>query len=78
LTTRVLYAILISEKEKENKTMYQIRMTTEKTIEYSQVFASEWAANYVAIQVVHANLGVTKAEIVNRKTGKIEKTYMAG
>ena len=57
--------------------MYQIRMTTEKTIEYSQVFASEWAANYVAIQVVHANLGVTKAEIVNRKTGKIEKTYMA-
>jgi hypothetical protein len=52
-------------------------MTTEKTIEYSQVFASEWAANYVAIQVVHANLGVTKAEIVNRKTGKIEKTYTA-
>ena len=55
--------------------MYQIRFDLTNRHEYSQIFDSEWAANYVAIQVIHANLGVQKAEIFNRKTHEIVKTY---
>lgn len=55
--------------------MFQIRYHINNRIEYSQVFESEWATNYIAIQVVHANLGVNKAEIINRKTGEIIKEY---
>ena len=51
--------------------MYQIRYDLGNRTEYSQTFSSEWAANYVAIQVVHSNLGVRKAEIVSRATGEI-------
>lgn len=55
--------------------MFQVRYDLGNRHEYSQVFNSEWAANYVAIQVVHANLGVIQADVINRKTGEILKSY---
>ncbi len=57
--------------------MYQIIFNLGNRNEHSQYFASDWAANYAAIQVVHANLGVKSATIVNISTGEILKTYTA-
>jgi hypothetical protein len=57
--------------------MYQIIFNLGNRDERSQYFASDWAANYAAIQVVHANLGVKSATIVNISTGEILKTYTA-
>lgn len=55
--------------------MFQITYILKNRVEYSQIFESEWAANYVAIQVVHANLGVEIAQVCNHRTGEIIKEY---
>lgn len=56
--------------------MYQIRTTTTAgRVAYSNKFDSAWAANMVAIGYVRQYPEVVKAEIVNRQTGMVEKTY---
>ena len=56
--------------------MYQIRTTTTAgQVAYSNNFDSAWAANMIAIGYVRQYPEVVKAEIVNRQTGMVEKTY---
>ena len=56
--------------------MYQIRSTNEKgQIFYSMTFDSAWAANMVAIGYARQYPELIKVQVVNRRTGCIEKTY---
>lgn len=56
--------------------MFQIRTTTNTgRVAYSNKFDSAWAANMVAIGYMRQYTEVAKAEIVNRQTGMVEKTY---
>ena len=57
--------------------MFQIRTTTNTgRVAYSNKFDSAWAANMVAIGYCRNYPEVVKAEVVNRMTGMIEKTYI--
>lgn len=77
MTNARVHAIIKSRKKKERKTkMFQIRTTTNTgRVAYSNKFDSAWAANMVAIGYVRQYTEVVKAEIVNRQTGMVEKTY---
>lgn len=55
--------------------MFQIRYDIGNRHEYSQNFDSAWTANMVAISAVRNCPQIIKAEIINKVTGEIEKTY---
>ena len=66
---------LLVKNEGGTKKMFQIRYDIGNRHEYSQNFDSTWAANMVAISAVRSCSQIIKAEIVNKVTGEIEKTY---
>lgn len=56
--------------------MYQIRSTNDKgQVFYSIVFSTEWAANMIATDYVRQYPELVKVQVVNRRTGCVEKTY---
>lgn len=57
--------------------MYTIITTTENNRTFnSNNYDSLWATNLIAISFVRNNKEVVKAEIINNKTGEIERTYI--
>ena len=73
----VLY--LSQEKGKEIKKMYEIITTNSNGNTFdSQHFDSPWAANMIAIGYMRNYPELTKAEVVNRITGEVEKIYTKG
>jgi len=56
--------------------MYQIRSTNEKgQVFYSITFNTAWAANMIAISYARQYPELVKVQVVNRRTGCVEKTY---
>ena len=56
--------------------MYQIRSTNEKgQIFYSMTFDTAWAANIIAADYARLCPWLVKVQVVNRRTGCVEKTY---
>jgi hypothetical protein len=77
MPANVLY--LSQEKGKEIKKMYEIITTNSNgNTFHSQHFDSPWAANMIAIGYMRNYPELTRAEVVNRITGEVEKIYTRG
>lgn len=55
--------------------MYQIRYDLGNRYEYSMYFESEWVVHHMAERMVRKYPEILQADVLNRQTHKIIKTY---
>ena len=58
--------------------MYEIKSYTANNSFKSNKFDSAWAVNMIAISYIRNYPELNKVEIINLKTGEIEKVYKRG